>query len=424
MLLNYLLFVVYLVLCCWLLTRIKFITKTGLGNKTIILLFLARIIAGILNGYVNLHYYSGTDSSYFHQAGIAEYHLLFNDPKEYFLNIFHSNYHDDYSRVFDTTDSFWNDLRGNLMSKLLSVFNIMSGGKYFINTIFYNFLIFFGSVGFYNLLINIFPTKKQVLTICLFLLPSFIYFTSGIHKDGLIFLGLGIVCYNLYFQLNNGGGFKRLIYIIAGLIMIFLLRNFVCLLLIPALVAWIIAVKRKVHVLQTFIITYLLFGTLFFLTGLLNSKLNLPGYVSQRQIEFVTLSKESSSAINVNPLFPNFRSFFNNAPQALNHSLMRPYITETSSKLYIPAAIEILVFEILFLLFLLYRDKTPVKHPFIYFLAFFTLSMYLVIGYTIPILGAIVRYRSIYLPLIIAPIACSIGWTTLFKNRNSNHISK
>ena len=418
MLLNYLLFFVYLAACCWLLTRIKFITKTGLGNKMIIFLFLARIAAGILNGYASLHYYTGTDSSFFHQQGIAEYHLLFNDPKEYFLNIFQSNYHDDYTRVFDTTDSFWNDLRSNLMSKLLSLFNIMSGGNYYINTIFYNFLIFFGSVIFFKIFTAIYPGKKYLLSTCLFLLPSFVYFTSGIHKDGLIFLGIAIVCYNLKFILENGAAIKRLVYIAAGLLMIFLLRNFVFLLLLPALLAWMIAAKRKVHLLQTFIITYILFGTIFFLTGFLNSKLNLPRYVSERQIEFVTLSKASSSAINVNPLFPNFRSFLNNAPQALNHCLMRPYITETSNKLYIPAAIEILACAILLLLFFLYRFKYPAKNAFIYFLIFFTISMYLLIGYTIPILGAIVRYRSVYLPLIITPIACTIDWSKILKSKS------
>jgi hypothetical protein len=256
------------------------------------------------------------------------------------------------------------------------------------------------------------------------LLPSFVYFTSGIHKDGLIFLGIAIVCYNLKFIFENGAAIKRLIFIAAGLLMIFLLRNFVFLLLLPALLAWIIAAKRKIHLLQTFIITYILFGTIFFLTGLSNSKLNLPRYVSERQIEFVTLSKASSSAINVNPLFPTFRSFLNNAPQALNHCLMRPYITETSNKLYIPAAIEILACEILLLLFFLYRYKETVKHSFIYFLIFFTISMYLLIGYTIPILGAIVRYRSVYLPLIIAPIACSIDWNKLLKRKLESNINK
>ncbi|HXL55141.1 MAG TPA: hypothetical protein VN958_02715 [Chitinophagaceae bacterium] len=417
---NYALFFVYLALSCWLLTRIKFIRTTGLANKTIILLFLLRILAGVVNGYINLYYYHETDSSLFHLQGIAEYHLLFNDPKEYFLNIFHSNYHDSYTRLFDTTDSFWNDLRSNLIAKLLSVFNIFSRCNYFINIIFYNFLVFFGSAGLYKIFTHIFPGKKNTLIICLFLLPSFVYSTSGIHKDGLIFLGLGIVCFNLNYILRNGVTAKRLLYISGGLVLIFLIRNFVFLMLIPALVAWILAEKRKYFFLQTFVITYFLFGILFFFTGFLHSKLNLPHYVSERQIEFVGISKSSGSAINVNPLFPNFRSFLNNTPQAINHSLMRPYITESSRLLIIPAALEILFYEILLLLFFLFRSKKSTDHAFLYFVFFFSLSMYLLIGYTIPILGAIVRYRSVYWPFFITPIACFIDWNVLLRK----HIQK
>lgn len=57
--------------------------------------------------------------------------------------------------------------------------------------------------------------------------------------------------------------------------------------------------------------------------------------------------------------------------------------------------------------------RKQIPRGFIYYGIFFTLSMYLVIGYTIPILGAIVRYRSIYFPFIITPIACLIDLNKL-----------
>jgi hypothetical protein len=39
--------------------------------------------------------------------------------------------------------------------------------------------------------------------------------------------------------------------------------------------------------------------------------------------------------------------------------------------------------------------------------------MFLIIGYTIPILGAIVRYRSIYFPFLLVPIICLTNWKQL-----------
>lgn len=402
------LFFIYLVSFCWLLTKIKFIRNAGINNQTIIILFLIRIIAGVINGYINLYHYAGTDAASFHQESIIEYHLLFNNPKEYFTNIF--NYHNQNSGLLDITDSFWNNLRGNLMVKLLSIFNIFSRGNFFINTIFYNFIIFFGSISFYKIFIRLFPDKKILLVVGLFLLPSLLYFSSGIHKDGLIFLGLGICCYNLFYILKEHFSFKHLLYLLSGLMIVFLLRNFVLITLLPAVIAWIIAEKNKKFILQTYIIVYLAFIVLFFTLGKLHSSLDLPQYVSIRQIAFVQISKGSQSAININPLFSNFRSFLNNSPQALNHSLMRPYLTEKFTLLYIPPAIEIFIYELLFLIFLLFRITNKKTDSFIYFCIFFSLSIFLMIGYTIPIIGAIVRYRSIYFPMLIIPIICYIDW--------------
>ncbi|MEP6596922.1 MAG: hypothetical protein ABJA71_13300 [Ginsengibacter sp.] len=376
-------------------------------NRTIIILFLLRILAGMVNAWINLYYYSGTDSTAFHQEGIIEYHLMFNNPKEYLLNIFQNKV--SYSGLFDITDSFWNNLRTNIIIKLLSVFNILSNCNYFTNTVFYNFLVFFASVALYRIYIQISPSRKNILLITVFLLPSCLYFTGGLHRDGLVFLALSIVCFNMYSLLKKDGfAISRLIYIFCGLLLIFLLRNFIFITLLPALTAWIVVGKRQKFIFPIFAIVYIFFILMFFSLKVIHPKLDLPQYVSSRQLTFIQLAGNASSAININPLFPDFRSFFNNAPQALNHTLMRPYLSESITLLYVPLALEILFFEILFVAYIFFPLKKPVRDGFIYFGLFFSLSMFLLIGYTIPVLGAIVRYRSIYFPLFITPLACLI----------------
>ena len=406
-------FIIYLVLFCWLLTKIKFIKDAGLSNRLIILLFLVRIIAGLVNGYINLYHYHYSDAASFQQNGLFEYHLLITDPKEFFTNIF--TYPHQNSGLFDITDSFWNNLRSDLIIKLLAFFNIFSRGNFFINTIFYNFVIFFGSVFFYRIFTRLFPEKKILLILILFSFPSLIYFTSGINKDGLVFLGLGIICYNLFFLLKKEFSTQKFLWLVSGLAMIFLFRNFVLLTLVPAIISWIISEKNKKFKLPAFIICYVFITGLFFGLGLLHPALNLPQYVSTRQIAFIEIAKEGQSAININPLFPGFRSFLNNAPQALNHTLMRPYLTEKFELLYFPPQIEIFVFQVLFFIFLLFKSRDKKPDAFIYFCVFFSLSMFLMIGYTIPIMGAIVRYRSIYLPLLVIPILCYTNWEKCLK---------
>ena len=413
---HYLLFFFYLVLFCRLIIRIKFFKNSGMDGRTLVGLFLVRVIAGLINGYINLYYYQGTDTAGFQLMGIDEYHLLFHQPAEYFTNIFQSGHQSGYGSFLESSNSFWNDTRNNIIVKMLSVFDIFSGLNFFINSLIFNFLIFFGAVGLYRVFVDILPASRIILMICIFLLPSTVYFSSGIHRDGLIFLSLSMIIYYMYFMIRRKQYLLRgILFTLLYISLIILLRNFVFIILFPALLAWFLAEQKPNYSFWVFLGVYFFIGTLFFCSGFLPPAFNLPLHVSNRQIDFILIARRGASAININPLYPNFRSFLNNLPQALNHSFMRPYLTEHLSFLYTLSGLEILFYEILIFLFIFFRKKIVSVYPLIYFCVFLTISTFLAIGYTIPIIGAIVRYRSIYLPFLLIPVLNYIDWTRLKK---------
>lgn len=411
----YLLFIFYCILFCWLITRIKFFTQSGLSNRILISLFLLRIFVSIIGCYLNIYYFPVSDSLVFHKIGIQEYHLLFQNPQQYFTNIFHSNSSDGYSRLFDDSKSFWNDLRTNLLGKMLSIFDIFSFRNFWINTLFYNFIIFFGGVALYKAFIKIFPTAFYQLIICIFILPSALFFTSMIHRDGLILLSLSMIIYHTLFIMNHRFSWKRFCIILLFIGLIFLLRNFVFITLIPALVGWLLARKFRKFAFISFVGVYAFTTILFFTSGYISPRADLPQYVSSRQLSFVEIGKKGASTINIKPLYPNLRSFLENLPQAFDHAMLRPYLSEIRDFEYVPFALEIFIIEILFVIFLFYRKKNIIVDPVIYFCIFFSVTMILITGYTVPIIGAIVRYRSIYLIFLLIPITCYIDWTKIRK---------
>ncbi len=346
--------------------------------------------------------------------GIDEFNLLFQNPHEYFVNIFHANSPESYSRLLDDSNSYWNNLRNILLAKMLSVFDLFSFKSFLINTLFFNFLVFFGVVALYRVFIKIFPALSIQLIICIFLLPSALFFSAMIHRDGLILLSISMIIYHLYFMINQHQfSWKKIGIVMLFLILIFLLRNFVFICLIPALLSWLIAEKFPKHAFISFLSVYTFITVLFFSSGYISPRANLPQYVSSKQSSFIEVGKAGASTINIKPLYPSFKSFVSNAPQALNHALIRPYITEVDSFVYLPFAIEILIIEILFILFLFFRQKKRTVHPLIYFCIFFTLTMFLVTGYTVPIIGAIVRYRSIYLIFLLLPVLAYLDWNKI-----------
>ncbi|MGB5005916.1 MAG: hypothetical protein WBO39_03205 [Ferruginibacter sp.] len=419
---NYLLFVVYLVILCWLLLRVPFIKNAGISSRFILGLFLIKIMAGIAIGWVSIHIY-GPGNDYWDVNDFAreEYQLMLTNPARYLSNLFTSDYEGGYGGIFNSFNSYWNDLENNILIKLVSVFNIFSRGDYYINSLFFNFIIFFGHVILYRLFNQVFPftqgsVKGQLWVIIgCFLLPSTLYFTSGIHKDGMVFLMLAVLVYSVYQSLHKSSfSARRSILIVTAFLFLFLLRNFVFLALLPAVFAWILADRTKWNAGLTFIAVYLFSGILFFTVSYINPAFDPPAIIITKQADYINLPV-ASTQIPLTPLQPNIMSFVSNAPQALQHIFLRPYPGEQPLQSLLPFSSELLLYHVLLFLLIFFSRKNAVvaSKSFLFFLLFFTLTVFLFIGYIVPNLGSLVRYRSLYLPFIITPVLCFLDWNKL-----------
>lgn len=369
----------------------------------------------LLGCYVNLYILPVSDTVGFHQLGTEEFDLLFSNPHEYFTNIFHDPYTHGYSRLFEYSHSFWNNLRTILIAKMVSLFDFFSFKNFWINSLFFNFIMFFGSVALYKVFISLFPKATIQLVFCIFLLPSALFFSSMIHRDGLILLSISMIIYHFNYLLTQGKiSLKNVIIFSLYLLLIFLLRNFVLLALIPALIAWLIASRFPQKAFLIFAIIYTIGLSFFLVSGFISSKINFPAFVAQRQASFIEIGKMGNSTLKIRPLKPTAQSFIVNAPQAFNLSLMRPYLSKINKLQFAPFAIEIFLMEILFIFLLFFHKRNTPIPPLIYFNLFFSLSMLMLAGYVVPIIGAIVRYRSIYFIFLMIPLVCYIDWQKIY----------
>ena len=406
------LFAAYLVVFAWLVTKVKFFTRSGLTHSQLVILFLLKVMAGIFYGWIGVYYGEMAqmiDTWAYHVESMQEYHLLLNHPVNFFTSLFHTTYEGGYSNFLTTHNSWWNDVKANFLIKIMALFNLFSFGHYYINVIFYSFLTLFGPVAIYRVMQDVFHAKKLPLVITCFLLPSFLYWTSGLHKEGMIFLGLSLMIYHFYFGFKEGRfPLYRVALILLGFCLVLILRNFLIFTFLPPLLAWVLARKLPVRPIYTFAGVMLLFLVFFFTSRYLNPKLDLPAATVIKQQEFLKLG--GGSAVNVHQLEPTLRSFIINTPQALSLTLIRPYLSDVRHLLSLAAAAEVFLLLVFFLAFLIWRKKGPQLSPFLLFLLFLSFGILMMIGYTVNILGAIVRYRSIVLPLLFAPMAASIDW--------------
>jgi hypothetical protein len=192
------------------------------------------------------------------------------------------------------------------------------------------------------------------------------------------------------------------------------------------LIAWFFAERFFDKPILTFVIIYSIFTIAFFVSSFIPS-LDFPGHVVDRQESFIEIGKQGNSTIAVNKLKPGIISFIKNAPAALNLALMRPYLPTVKNPSYAPFAIEIFLLQLLIFLFIFFHKKVRWKEPVIFFNIFFSLTILLMAGYIVPIIGAIVRYRSIYFVFLFIPIICSIDWQrikNLFDFQSKKYLPK
>jgi hypothetical protein len=280
-------------------------------------------------------------------------------------------------------------------------------------------------------MIDVFPGRKTPVLLSTFLIPSFLYWGSGLHKEGLIFTGISLIVYAIYFGTKERSfGFKRILCLVVGLLMILALRNFIIVILVPALLAWLLAIRWPKYGLRIFISLYLLFGLLFFTALYINPQLDFPQAVVDKQQQFIQIQGGNSS-VPMKQLQPTVISFLKNTPQAINLSAIRPYPSDVKHILSLAAAIEINALILLFLIYLFFRKPVTEKQSrnLLYFCIFFSITLLLAIGFSVNILGAIVRYRSVIMPLLVIPMAAQTDWTKFgsFLNRkiiNKNNIIK
>lgn len=362
------------------------------------------------------------DTWQFHYQSLKEYQLLKTDPFTFFSDIFHSPYAEGYGRFLATKNSWWNDLKGTSFIKFLSILNLFSFGNYYVNVIFYSFITLFGPVALYRVMRSVFPASTFSTLVATFLIPSFLYWTSGIHKDGLIFLGYGIIAYCFYFGFRQSFfTTRKIVCIILGFLLVLLLRNFLIITLLPALLSWAVVQKWNQRPVITFSTIYLVFILLFFVGRYVHPNLDFPEAVVERQQAFMKL--RGGSAVEVTHLKPSFSSFVQNFPQAISLTTLRPFPSDVRHLLSLAAFLEIFSLLFLFVLFLIWLRPPNAPNSFLFFSIFLSFSVLIMIGYSVNFLGAIVRYRSIILPFLIVPMVARTNWKNITRLVNK-HIIK
>lgn len=399
----------------------KFFEVDGISKRTFSILFLLKLLFGFALWAIYTFYYTDRATAdiykYFDDSKVI-FNTLKTNPTDYFKMLFgignntpafdhyyaEMNY---WARKVDS--SIYND--SHTIIRFNAVVRFFSFGYYNVHTVFICFLSLIGLTAIYKTFVTHLHDKKRELLFAVFLLPSVLFWGSGVLKEGFIFFALGLLIYHS----TKLFSIKSIIICAATALLLAFSKFYVWLAIFPSIVLLLWTNKtnsRKIFLKFAFLV--LIIGGI----GLnIDSMVDIQNplvTLSLKQNEFNQLASGqltdsnhnpiavANSKIEINTLETTFYSFVKNSPKALINTILRPYFWELKSPMILLAGMETLLIIFISILVLLFiKPLKEIKWEFVLFCFSFVVIQFLIIGETTPILGAIARYKTIALPFLI-----------------------
>jgi hypothetical protein len=431
--LEIILFIIYTTLFIYFIQNFSFFETDGVSKNVLTAIFILKIIFGFLVWGVYTYYYT-----YRPTADVFKYfdasEVLFNTLKTnpvHFLKMLTgidcngSEFNGYYDKM-----NFWNSRfnssiysDNHLIIRVNTLMRFFSFGFFHVHTVFFCFFSLTGLTAIYKTFIPLLRNKKRELFCSVFLLPSLLFWGSGVLKEGAVLFALGLLIYHFnslkpHHQFNGGGWrvyLKSLLICAVTAILLGILKFYVLVALLPSLLFmfWVNDTSSSKLFLKyiTVIVVSVLLGLNIHRVTSIQTPFQM---LSQKQTDFNMLANGlktdaygkpipiAGSTLNINKMEPTIISFLQNTPQALVNSLFRPFIWQSTSAIILLAAVEnILVITFCVLCFVFAKPFSQIAWQYVLFCFSFAFIQLLFIGITTPVVGAIVRYKILAIPFLL-----------------------
>lgn len=393
--------------------RGSFFKDSIIPRSWFIIIFGIKIIFSIILTAIYTHYYSNRDAAdiyrYFDDSKVM-FDALKNHPFDYFKMLFGV---DNNTSYFDTNYyykmSYWyRENNSNLFSDshIIIRFNafvrMFSFGYFQVHNIFINFISLIGLTAIFSAFRGYFSTTKKLLFYIVFLIPSVLFWGSGLLKEGILLFALGLLI-NSTFKLTTTFQWKNLIIVIFSLLLIIYTKFYIIAVVALPIIGFIVYQKIwKGKVLLSYGITFVILISLTFTIKAIYPHLNPIQILINKQADFLHLLDQvkAGSAIDL-PIIKDGYTIIKYTPNALLNTFVRPFIWESNSPLLLLNAIENVVILLFILGCIVFAKKKFDNSHIILFCIFLVVGLYVVIGLTTPVFGAIARYKVPGLPFLL-----------------------
>lgn len=407
----------YLVLLSLLLTLVnKRINKNKTLYRYFSVAFKVKFVFVILFGLFSI-FMSPGDTAVFYTGGLDYKHIVLDRP--YFLFAPAQEFGSYYETLGLRAENYgFVAAESNLMAmKFVAFFSIFSFNNYMVISMFFSIFSLFGLWYMFKTFYKIYPHFHKAIYLTFLMLPSLLFWGSGIMKDTLCLGFLGIGFYTSYtFFFEKRYELKLLVAFLLCFYCLFIVKSYIAAVFIPCFIFWYFlnymsTIKSKAIRFICFavpamaIIGYLLLGDLSALIPE-NSVENIAGSIVATQQSYIAFTPDDGALLDYGEIAPTFTGILKIIPKALTASLYRPFIWEARKLTSLFAAIES-TFLLCFTVYVFLRKgfirnfKTIFSDNTIIFTLMFSLVFATAIGLNCFNLGTLVRYKIPCMPFFI-----------------------
>ncbi|MCB9170031.1 MAG: hypothetical protein H6594_06750 [Flavobacteriales bacterium] len=406
----------YLALAMLLVHRWNFFDLTGIGRRPSAILLLVKLCASGAMWWTYTYHYPDRRTAdlfkYFDDSA-AMFSALPDTPEDYvrmMTGIGNDSEHFS-NTYYRHMNSWFREYEGNLyndshtMIRFNAFVRLFSFGHFPVHMVVAAFLGLVGLTALLRAFLPFFPGQERTLFLLVHGTPTVLFWGSGVIKESLLFFGIGLLLWQVLRWWRGRYRPTDVGLVLFSVALLFFLKFYVLLSMVPGLVALIWCLKRPRRVLFKFAIVTIIF----ILVGLnvqhVAPDLNVLETIYWKHEDFIGLATSVSSGSYVPPpdLGPSLSSFLRYAPYALYITFLGPLTHPSGGALGWTAAAENLFLFVLIGLLLVHRRRqfSATDRALLLFLISYVLLLGLVIGYTTPVMGALVRYRTPMVPFLL-----------------------
>ena len=222
----------------------KFFSFPGFSKRSIILVFLLKILVGIILLLIYTKYYPDSDAQAYFNDGKIMHDAIWQHPSDFFKMFSGFDSADNTLNVYYSKMNCWNASFENVLFndartiiRLNALFHFFSFGIFYVHIVFMCFLSLIGLTAFYKAFSPYFINKKKILFVSVFLLPSVLFWGSGVLKEGLLFFAIGLLLYLTECGFAKKYSFGKMISVFLLISVLLFVKFYFLIALIPGLIA-------------------------------------------------------------------------------------------------------------------------------------------------------------------------------------------